>query len=57
MQAHLWLNLAVSRLPPGESRNVMVQVRDNIEKHMTPAQVAEAQKFALEWRPKAQVEN
>ncbi len=57
VQAHMWFNLAVSRAPPGEGRNAAVQVRDIVETGMTPAQMAEAQKLAREWRPKAQAEN
>ena len=55
--AHLWYNLAASRLPPGENRNTAVRNRDIVETLMTPAQVAEAQKLAREWKPKAQAEN
>ncbi len=57
VQAHLWFNLVASRLPPGERRNTAVQNRDLVEQLMTPAQVAEAQKLAREWKPKAQAEN
>ncbi len=57
VQAHLWFSLAASRLPPGENRNIAVQDRDAVEKLMTPAQVAEAQRLAREWKPKAQAGN
>ena len=55
--AHMWNNLAASRWPLGEARNAIAKVRDNIEKRMTPAQVAEAQNLAREWKPKAQADN
>ncbi len=57
VQAHMWCNLAASRLPSGDERDETVKNRDIVEKHMTPAQVAEAQKLAREWRPKAQADN
>ena len=45
--AHMWFNLAASRGEPGAS-----EARDTLAKHMTPDQVAEAQRFAREWKPK-----
>ena len=50
--AHMWYNLAASRFPPGEGRDLAVKNRDIIAKRMTPAQISEAQKLAREWRPK-----
>ena len=52
VQAHVWYNIAATRMPPGEDRDMAVKNRDNIVKFMTPAQVAEAQRRAREWRPK-----
>ncbi len=57
VQAHLWFNLAASRMPAGGNRDKAVNNRDKVETGMTPAQVAEAQKLAREWKPKAQAEN
>ncbi len=51
-QAHMWLNLAASRYPPGENRDKAVKKRDIVAERMTPAQIAEAQKLAREWKPK-----
>ncbi len=51
VQAHMWYNLAASRMPAGNERDGAVEKRDNIEKRMTPAQEAEAQKLAREWKP------
>ena len=52
VQAHLWFNLAAARLPPGEGRDMATRNRDKAAKRMTPAQVAEAQRLAREWKPK-----
>ena len=52
VQAHMWYNLAAARLPPGALRDMVVWGRDNIAKHMTPDQIAEAQRLAREWKPK-----
>ncbi len=51
VQAHLWFNLAAARQPPGEDRDRAVDNRNLAEKHMTPDQVAEAQRLAREWEP------
>ncbi len=52
VQAHKWFNLAASRSPPDEDRDLAVQGRDAVAASMTPAQIAEAEKLAREWRPK-----
>ncbi len=52
--AHMWFNLAASRFPPGEGRDKAVKNRDILAKRMTPAQIAEAEKLAREWKPKSQ---
>ena len=54
VQAHMWSNLAASRYPASEaeSRDKAVKNRDIIASKMTPAQIAEAQKLAREWKPK-----
>ncbi len=51
-QAHMWYDLAASRFPPGEARDMAVNNRDIVAKKMTPAQISEAQKLARKWRPK-----
>jgi hypothetical protein len=48
----MWYNLAASRFPPGEGRDLAVKNRDIIAEKMTPAQISEAQKLAREWSPK-----
>ena len=52
VQAHMWLNLAAGRMPPGLLRDTAAESRSIIAKRMTPAQVAEAQRLAREWKPK-----
>jgi TPR repeat protein len=52
VQAHLWFNLAASRLRPGETRDKAIKNRDLVAARMTPAQVAEAQKLARQWKPR-----
>ncbi len=51
-QAHMWYSLAVSRYPPSKDRDKAVFNRNIITAKMTPAQIAEAQKLAREWKPK-----
>ena len=52
VQAHMWFNLAASRLPPGKVRDGAAEFRERVTKSMTPAQIAEAQRLAREWKPK-----
>ncbi len=52
VRTHMWFNLAASRLPPGEDRDTSAKLRDNLAVKMTPAQIAEAQRLAREWKPK-----
>ena len=47
VQAHMWLNLAAAKGNATASKN-----RDAVTGKMTPAQIAEAQRLAREWRPK-----
>ncbi len=48
----MWYNLAAAGLPPGEDRDSAVKNRDIAAELMTPAQIAEAQRRAREWKPK-----
>ncbi len=45
--AYMWMNLAVAKGVKGA-----VKARDRLEKLMTPAQLAEAQRLVREWTPK-----
>jgi TPR repeat protein len=53
VQAHKWFNLATSRYPAFEKgkRDRAVNDRDLVAAKMTPAQIAEAQELAREWKP------
>ncbi len=54
VQAHMWYNLAASRFTKTfeqEPRDMAVKSRDALASVMTPAQIAEAQKLAREWKP------
>jgi len=46
VQAHKWFNLSAAN-----GDNEAATRRDALEKQMTPAQIAEAQKLAREWKP------
>jgi TPR repeat protein len=52
--AHMWFHLATSRLPASEqvTREKATGNRDLVASRMTPAQVAEAERLAKEWKPK-----
>ena len=47
VQAHMWLSLAAA-----QSKESYRKSRDILAKQMTPAQIAEAQRLAREWKPK-----
>jgi hypothetical protein len=51
--AHMWVNLAAAKLPPGNARDMALQVRNQLADKMTPAQIVDAQKLAREWKPKS----
>ena len=51
VQAHMWFNLATAGLSVSETgmRGGAANQRDAVAKHMTSAQIAEAQRLAQEW--------
>src|ERR1700730_3202022 len=49
VKAHMWFNLA-SAAASGASRYDYAGYRDELAKKMNPAQIAEAQKLAREWK-------
>jgi TPR repeat protein len=49
VRSHMWLNLAAT-----QGRESAATFRDLVARLMTPAQIAEAQKLAREWKPTAQ---
>ena len=54
LKTHMWFSLAASRFPPGEDRDKALSARDMTAAQMTPAQIAEAQKLAREWKPRGE---
>jgi TPR repeat protein len=51
--AYMWFNLAAAQgSQGGKGSNGSQILRDDLEKEMTPAQIAEAQKLSREWKPK-----
>jgi TPR repeat protein len=54
IQAHMWVNLAASRFPLSakKDRDEAAHNRDIVASKMTPAQIAEAEKLAREWKPR-----
>lgn len=59
VEAHKWFNLAVSQLSPSDETNADIrklaaQGRAAVAAKMSPAQIAEAQKLAREWKPKSE---
>jgi hypothetical protein len=57
VQAYKWLNLVAAHfVPPSDmygtlQREIAVSARDQMAAKMTPAQVAEAQRLAQDWKP------
>ena len=50
VEAHKWLNLAAATHTDKLQRDQAVKARDIVAADMTPAQIAEAQKLASEWK-------
>jgi len=52
--SHMWFNLAASRFNASErrERKLAVESRNLVASKMTPAQIAEAERLAREWKPK-----
>jgi hypothetical protein len=55
VNAHIWFNLAAAHFPVSDTsnRSAARKNRDLVAEEMTPDQIAEAQKLALEWKPKS----
>ncbi len=47
VQAHMWTNLAAA-----QGDEIAGKLRDTLAEQMTPAQIADAQRLAREWKPK-----
>jgi TPR repeat protein len=54
--AHMWINLSILYMEFRIFREGMVKTRDEVASKMTPAQIAEAQRLASEWKPKKEGE-
>jgi hypothetical protein len=50
--ADMWYHLAAAHPAEDEWRDLAAENRDEIEGHMTSAQIADAKKGAREWKPK-----
>ena len=50
VQAYMWFNLAAAKSKNPDS--LEINNRDRVAAKMTPAQIAEAQKLARDWKPK-----
>lgn len=53
VRAHMWLSLAAPRLPAGRYRERALLTRDLVAKRMSAADVAEAERRAAAWTPRA----
>jgi hypothetical protein len=51
VRAHMWFNIAAGA-SDASVRDLSVKWRDLVATRMTPAQIAEAQRIASEWKPK-----
>jgi TPR repeat protein len=52
LQAHLWLSLAVTALPPGKRRNdALIVRRDLVERYLSPEEFSEAERLVRMWKP------
>jgi TPR repeat protein len=51
VRAHMWFNIAAGA-SDASIRDLSVKWRDLVATRMTPAQIAEAQRIASEWKPK-----
>jgi hypothetical protein len=49
----MWYNVAAAHSTGDAQKDVAAENRDEIAGRMTPAQIAEAQKLAREWKPKS----
>ncbi len=55
MAAHVWCNLAAARFSASAKklRDDAVECRSRIASKLTPAQIAEAQRLARDWKPRS----
>jgi len=53
VRSEMWLIISADRVDK-DDRDTIVEMRDSVARHLTPRQLAEAQKLAREWKPKKQ---
>ena len=53
VQAHMWFNLTASQTRARKARRRLMRKRNSVAARLTPEQLAEAQRLAQEWQPKA----
>jgi TPR repeat protein len=53
VQAHMWMNLCAANATDPQKRHEAIQNRDQVARLMTPAQIAEAQQLARDWKSSA----
>jgi TPR repeat protein len=51
VQAEMWFIISAGRAPQND-RDTIVEMRDSVAAHLTPQQLAEAQRLARDWKPK-----
>jgi len=51
VQAEMWFTISADHAPPND-RDTIAEMRDSVARHLTPAQIAEAQRLAHEWKAK-----
>jgi uncharacterized protein len=54
IEAHKWANLAISRAPDDVTRSAHLVMLETISQKLSRKQIAEAQKLARDWKPKAE---
>jgi uncharacterized protein len=57
VEAHMWFNLAASRASGDQQKQYADQREELAKWKMSPAQIAEAQRRAREWKPKTSQES
>jgi len=51
VQAYVWLNLALAKLPPGDFRNDATRAVGELDGQLSSAQASEAKRLISAWRP------
>jgi TPR repeat protein len=51
VQSEMWFVISSGHAPPND-RDTIIEMRDSVAAHLTPQQLAEAQRLAREWKPR-----